>query len=238
MPACAPTYAAPSTASRTTASRPWPSCEDSRRRCARRPGRSAAAILADLPGAARAARRPGARPRRPRALGADGRRRQRRHRARSPRGAGARVVVKSKSMATEEIELNAAARGRRLRGRRDRPGRVDHPARPRDPEPHHRPGPPPRPALDPRGVPSRGGRPGRPVDRARGPHRFARARLREQFLAADVGITGANFAVAETGSIVLVTNEGNGRMVTTLPRVHVASSAWSGWSPTSTSSTS
>ena len=47
-------------------------------------------------------------------------------------------------------------------------------------------------------------------------------RLRERFLAADVGITGANFAVAETGSIVLVTNEGNGRLATALPRVHVA----------------
>ena len=50
---------------------------------------------------------------------------------------------------------------------------------------------------------------------------FARAALRERFLAADVGITGANFAVAETGSIVLVTNEGNGRLTTALPRVHV-----------------
>lgn len=49
----------------------------------------------------------------------------------------------------------------------------------------------------------------------------ARAALRERFLAADVGVTGANFAVAETGSIVLVTNEGNGRLVTALPKVHV-----------------
>jgi L-lactate dehydrogenase complex protein LldF len=52
--------------------------------------------------------------------------------------------------------------------------------------------------------------------------RIARAELREKFLQADLGITGANFAVAETGSVVLVTNEGNGRMVTSLPRVHVA----------------
>jgi L-lactate dehydrogenase complex protein LldF len=51
---------------------------------------------------------------------------------------------------------------------------------------------------------------------------FARQRLREVFLAAEVGITGANIAVAETGSIVLVTNEGNGRLVTALPRVHIA----------------
>jgi L-lactate dehydrogenase complex protein LldF len=46
--------------------------------------------------------------------------------------------------------------------------------------------------------------------------------LREKFYQADLGITGANFAVAETGTIVLVTNEGNGRLTTTCPRVHVA----------------
>jgi len=52
--------------------------------------------------------------------------------------------------------------------------------------------------------------------------RIARGELREKFLQADLGITGANFAVADTGTVVLVTNEGNGRMVTSLPRVHVA----------------
>src|SRR5262245_56483232 len=46
--------------------------------------------------------------------------------------------------------------------------------------------------------------------------------LREKFRRADLGITGANFAVAETGTIVLITNEGNGRLTTTCPRVHVA----------------
>src|SRR5260370_15934126 len=46
--------------------------------------------------------------------------------------------------------------------------------------------------------------------------------LRERFYAADLGITGVNFAVAETGTIVLITNEGNGRLTTTCPRVHVA----------------
>ncbi|UFS70280.1 LUD domain-containing protein [Geomonas sp. RF6] len=50
----------------------------------------------------------------------------------------------------------------------------------------------------------------------------ARNELRSKFLRADMGISGANIAVAETGSIVLVTNEGNARLVTTLPRVHVA----------------
>jgi len=52
--------------------------------------------------------------------------------------------------------------------------------------------------------------------------KIARAELRDKFLQADLGITGANFAVADTGTVVLVTNEGNGRMVTSLPRVHVA----------------
>ncbi len=50
----------------------------------------------------------------------------------------------------------------------------------------------------------------------------ARAVLREKFLQADMGMTGANFGVAETGTIVMVTNEGNGRMCSSLPRVHVA----------------
>ena len=50
----------------------------------------------------------------------------------------------------------------------------------------------------------------------------ARKRLREKFLGADMGITGANFAVAGTGTIVLVENEGNIRLSTSLPRIHVA----------------
>ncbi len=50
---------------------------------------------------------------------------------------------------------------------------------------------------------------------------FARKRLREKFLTADIGITGANFGVAETGTIATVTNEGNARLVTSVPPVHV-----------------
>jgi L-lactate dehydrogenase complex protein LldF len=49
----------------------------------------------------------------------------------------------------------------------------------------------------------------------------ARAILREKFLAADVGITGANFLVAETGTSIIVTNEGNGDLTQTLPPVHI-----------------
>jgi iron-sulfur cluster protein len=49
----------------------------------------------------------------------------------------------------------------------------------------------------------------------------ARQQLRDKFLQADMGISGANLAVAETGALALVTNEGNARLVATLPPVHV-----------------
>ncbi|HLF89832.1 MAG TPA: LUD domain-containing protein, partial [Anaerolineales bacterium] len=52
--------------------------------------------------------------------------------------------------------------------------------------------------------------------------RIAREILRGKFLNADMGISGGNFLVAETGTLVMVTNEGNGRMCTTLPDLHVA----------------
>lgn len=50
----------------------------------------------------------------------------------------------------------------------------------------------------------------------------ARKVLREVFLTADIGVSGVNFGVAETGALCIVTNEGNGRMVTTIPPVHIA----------------
>jgi L-lactate dehydrogenase complex protein LldF len=50
----------------------------------------------------------------------------------------------------------------------------------------------------------------------------ARKVLREIFLTADIGFSGVNFGVAETGTTCLITNEGNGRMVTTIPPVHIA----------------
>jgi L-lactate dehydrogenase complex protein LldF len=63
--------------------------------------------------------------------------------------------------------------------------------------------------------------PQRRLDQAE--HLVAEARqvLREKFLTADVGITGANFLIAETGSSVIVTNEGNGDLTATLPRTHI-----------------
>jgi len=56
------------------------------------------------------------------------------------------------------------------------------------------------------------------------PHmtQLARRVLRQAFLRADLGISGVNFGVAETGSVCICTNEGNGRLTTTLPRIHVA----------------
>ncbi|MEW5978161.1 MAG: LutB/LldF family L-lactate oxidation iron-sulfur protein [Acidobacteriota bacterium] len=50
----------------------------------------------------------------------------------------------------------------------------------------------------------------------------ARGLLREQFLSADLGISGCNFGLADTGTVVVVENEGNARLSTTLPRVHIA----------------
>lgn len=52
--------------------------------------------------------------------------------------------------------------------------------------------------------------------------RAARAHLREKFLAAPVGLSGVNFAVAETGAIIICTNEGNADLCTSLPDVHIA----------------
>lgn len=53
-------------------------------------------------------------------------------------------------------------------------------------------------------------------------NKVARSYLRKEFLSADMGISGCNFAVAESGTISLVTNEGNARLTTAAPRIHVA----------------
>jgi L-lactate dehydrogenase complex protein LldF len=136
------------------------------------------------------------------------------------RGAGCRRAVKSKSMTTEEVHLNPALQAAgvevtetdfgefvlQLAG--ERPSHLVAPAV------HHT-----RESIarilsahlgdairdDPRALAMAG-----------------RRVLRRKFQDADLGITGANFAVAETGTVVLVTNEGNGRLTTTWPRVHVA----------------
>jgi L-lactate dehydrogenase complex protein LldF len=132
----------------------------------------------------------------------------------------ARTIVKSKSMATEETGLNEAllAAGFRvvetdlgewiIQLAQETPSHLIAPAV------HH----------DRYSITSLFERTAGAVDVPAVPEElnaFARGRLREEFLRADIGISGANFGVAETGSIVLVTNEGNGRMVTSLPRTHI-----------------
>jgi L-lactate dehydrogenase complex protein LldF len=51
---------------------------------------------------------------------------------------------------------------------------------------------------------------------------IARAVLREKFLAADIGISGANFLIADSGAVAIIENEGNARLTTTAPRIHIA----------------
>jgi L-lactate dehydrogenase complex protein LldF len=136
------------------------------------------------------------------------------------RGHGVRKVVKSKSMVSEECALNEALEAAGvevvetdlgeyiLQLAREPPSHIVAPVvhKTRDEvsdlfqEKHHTPRKTDIAALT----------------------REAREMLRQHFITADMGISGANFIVAETGSTLIVTNEGNGRLVTTLPRVHVA----------------
>ncbi len=134
--------------------------------------------------------------------------------------ASADLIVKSKSMVTEEIELNAAMEADGIRivetdlGEfivqlaRERPSHivapVMHKTRRDVGELFAR-------ELD---VPY--------TEDPEELNQIAREHLRRLFLRADVGISGVNFAVASTGSVCVVTNEGNGRLTTTAPRVHVA----------------
>jgi L-lactate dehydrogenase complex protein LldF len=136
------------------------------------------------------------------------------------RAAGAKVAAKSKSMATEEIRLNEAleAAGVRpvetdlgeyiLQLADEHPAHIVAPAIEKTKEDvavllSRVEGAAIEPALEPLA-------------------QAARRQLREVFRTAEVGITGANFGVCETGTVCLVTNEGNGRLVSSLPRVHVA----------------
>ena len=139
------------------------------------------------------------------------------------RKAGARLVAKGKSMISEEIGLNAhlEAAGLEvvetdlgeyiLQIRGETPSHIVAPAihlteaQVRDDFRRvHTDLPPERPLDEPVEMVSE-----------------ARAVLRRKFLAADVGITGANFLIAETGSSIIVTNEGNGDLTQSLPKVHV-----------------
>ena len=133
---------------------------------------------------------------------------------------GVRRAVKSKSMATEEIDLNHHLEGRGvevvetdlgewiIQQASERPSHIIAPA-------VHKT----RPQItrlfsDVAGEEL--------ADEREQLCAFAQHQLRDAFLTADLGISGANFVCADTGTIVLVTNEGNGRLTTSLPRVHVA----------------
>jgi L-lactate dehydrogenase complex protein LldF len=136
------------------------------------------------------------------------------------RRTGAKLVAKSKSMASEEIRLNEALEAAGIRPVETDLGEYilqlagEHPVHIIAPAIE-------KTAEDVAELFS--AVEGAPVEPELGAlMQVARRRLREVFLSADVGVTGANFAVAETGSIVLVTNEGNGRLVSALPRVHIA----------------
>ncbi len=136
------------------------------------------------------------------------------------RPSATKIIAKSKTMVSEEIELNAALEAAniipietdlgeyivQLRG--EKPSHIITPAvhlrRDQVGETfHHRLGIP-----NTTDIPT--------LTNA------ARTALRETFLNADIGLSGVNFGVAESGALCIVTNEGNGRMVTTVPPVHIA----------------
>ena len=135
---------------------------------------------------------------------------------------GIRLAVKSKSMATEEVELNAALEQAGVRVVEtdlgefvvqlgdDRPSHIITPIIHRSRQDvaalfREKLGATPEEVAD---IPAMTA--------------FARRTLRTEFLQAGMGISGVNLAVADTGSICIVTNEGNGRLTTSVPRVHVA----------------
>lgn len=133
---------------------------------------------------------------------------------------GSRLAVKSKSMVSEEIELNAALEKRGVAVVETDLGEFivqlagDTPSHIIAPVLHMTRQDVGRLFADKLGVPY--------TDDPFALNDIARRHLREVFLRADAGISGVNMAVAESGSLVLVTNEGNGRLATTAPRVHIA----------------
>ncbi len=139
------------------------------------------------------------------------------------RSAGARTVTKGKSMIAEEIALNDYLEANGITPvetdlgeyiiqlRHEPPSHIIAPAVhltkdlvEADFRAHHKQFPDGRPLSEPRQLVNE-----------------AREVLRQKYLEADVGITGANFLIAETGSSVIVTNEGNGDLTQVLPKVHV-----------------
>jgi L-lactate dehydrogenase complex protein LldF len=133
---------------------------------------------------------------------------------------GATKVVKSKSMTTEEIHLNKSLEAAGIRPVETDLGEYIVQLA------GHRPSHIVGPALhlskhDVAEILSREAGERLPEERE-ALAMFARRELRQRFAEAEVGITGVNFAIAETGTIVLISNEGNARLTTSLPRIHIA----------------
>src|SRR6476646_9333114 len=133
---------------------------------------------------------------------------------------GAKKVVKSKSMTSEEVHLNHALEAARIEAVETDLGEYIIQLA------HHRPSHIVAPAIHLSAeqiaeILSKPAGKRLPAERET-LARFARHALRQKFAEAEVGISGANFAIAETGSIVLVTNEGNGRLTCALPKCHIA----------------
>ncbi|PHS09997.1 MAG: iron-sulfur cluster-binding protein [Blastopirellula sp.] len=129
-------------------------------------------------------------------------------------------VVKSKSMTTEEIHLNRFLEKENIRVTETDLGefivqQVDH-------RPSHIVGPALHMSVDEvqKILSDDAGEPlsKKPEELTA----YARQRLRTEFASADIGISGVNYAIAETGTIVLVSNEGNARLTTSMPKVHIA----------------
>ena len=132
----------------------------------------------------------------------------------------AKLIAKAKTMVSEEIELNHAVEAAgikvvetdlgefivQLRG--ERPGHILTPAV------HLRRGEVAQTFVEKLGIAY--------TEDVEELTQVARRTLRQVFLNADIGISGVNFGVVETGTLCVLTNEGNGRMCTTVPPVHVA----------------
>lgn len=129
-------------------------------------------------------------------------------------------VVKSKSMATEEIELNRHLISNGINTVETDLGEYivqlcdDHPFHIITPAIHKTKEDISKLFSEKFGVPE--------YEEPQKLTNIARKELREKFLSADMGISGVNFAVAETGTIAIVENEGNARLATTFPDIHVA----------------
>jgi L-lactate dehydrogenase complex protein LldF len=129
-------------------------------------------------------------------------------------------VVKSKSMATEEIELNSSFEQAGIKVVETDLGEYiiqlagEHPSHIIAPAIHKTKDDISKLFSEKLGIPY--------YEKPEELTKVAREKLRSEFLSAGMGVSGANFAVAETGTIVVVENEGNARLTTTVPKIHVA----------------